>query len=143
MWPRIGPVPTCGVCYTAACLLAYVVCWRIARRYALSRRVGLPISIVSSIGGIVGSKILYDVLNPPWDWRALLTMKHYVGGGYWGGLLASLSLAVPAAWLLTSRKRAALDLVALAIPLPFILAKLGCFCNGCCYGRPCPWQHLR
>jgi len=141
MWPRIGSVPTYTVCYTAAVLLAYVAYWRVARRYALGWRVWLPISMVSSIGGIVGGKILYDLLNSTWDWRALLTLKHYLGGGYWGGLLASLLLAVPAAWSLTPRKRAALDLVALAIPLPFVLAKLGCFCNGCCYGRSCalPW----
>ena len=139
MWPRIGPLATCTVCYTAAYLLSYVVYWRIARRCALSWRVWLPICMLSSTSGMVGSKILYDLLHPPWDWPALLTVKHYLGGGYWGGLLASLAVAVPAACLLTPRKRAALDLVALAIPLPFILAKLGCFCNGCCYGRPCAW----
>jgi phosphatidylglycerol:prolipoprotein diacylglycerol transferase len=141
MWPRIGPLPTYAVCYTAAFLLAYVVYWQIARLYALSWRVWLPVSILSSIAGVVGSKILYDLLHPPCNWQALLTVEHYVHGGYWGGLLASLSLAVPAAWLLAPRKRAALDLVALVIPLLFILAKLGCFCNGCCYGRPCalPW----
>ncbi len=32
-------------------------------------------------------------------------------------------------------------LVALTIPIPWIAAKLGCFLNGCCHGRPCslPW----
>jgi len=141
MWPRIGPLHTAVVCYTAAYLLNYVVYWRIARRYALSWRVWLPVSILSSMAGVVGSRIFYDLLHSAWDWRALLSVKHYVNGGGWGGLLAYLLVATPAAWLLSPRKRAALDLVALVIPLPFILAKLGCFCYGCCYGRPCalPW----
>jgi phosphatidylglycerol:prolipoprotein diacylglycerol transferase len=143
MWPRIGPLPTIVFCYTAAFLLHYVVCWRIARRYALSWRVWLPISILFSIGGVVGSRILGVLVYSPGDWQVLFTVKHYlrVRGVGWGGLLAYLLLAVPAAWLLTPRKRAALDLVALTIPLPFILAKWGCFCNGCCYGLPCalPW----
>ena len=32
-------------------------------------------------------------------------------------------------------------MVVLTIPVPFILAKLGCLLNGCCYGRACslPW----
>jgi hypothetical protein len=39
------------------------------------------------------------------------------------------------------RRPATLDLVALTIPIPWMAAKLGCFLNGCCHGRPCslPW----
>ena len=133
MWPRIGPLPTIAVCYTTAFLLHYVVCWQVARRYALSWRVWLPISVLCSIAGVVGSRIFGILVYSPGDWRALFTVQHYVRlcGVGWGGLLAYLLVAVPAACLLTPRKRAALDLVALTIPLPFILAKLGCFCNGC------------
>jgi len=34
-----------------------------------------------------------------------------------------------------------LDLVALTLPIPMILAKIACLMNGCCYGAPCdlPW----
>ena len=136
MWPRIGPLPTIVLCYASAFLLHYVVCWRIARRYALSWRVWLPISVLFSIAGSVGSRTLGVLEYSPQNWQVLFTVKHYtrVYGVGWGRLLAYLLLAVPAAWLLTSRKQAALDLVALTIPLPFVLAKMGCFCNGCCYG---------
>ena len=50
-------------------------------------------------------------------------------------------LALPLAWLLGKRKPAAVDLVVLPLPVPLILAKLGCLLNGCCYGQPCsmPW----
>jgi phosphatidylglycerol:prolipoprotein diacylglycerol transferase len=42
---------------------------------------------------------------------------------------------------LSKQRRAALDLIALSIPIPWIFAKLGCLFNGCCYGRECsmPW----
>ncbi len=58
-----------------------------------------------------------------------------------GGLLAYLCLSVPLALVVSIRKRAALDLVALSIPIPWIFAKLGCLFNGCCYGKACamPW----
>ena len=54
---------------------------------------------------------------------------------------AYLALAIPAAILLSARQAAVLDLVALTIPIPWMLAKLGCLLNGCCYGRPTtlPW----
>jgi phosphatidylglycerol:prolipoprotein diacylglycerol transferase len=59
----------------------------------------------------------------------------------WGGLLAYFALAMFVVLLAGARRPAALDLVALTIPIPWIAAKLGCFFNGCCYGRPCslPW----
>jgi phosphatidylglycerol---prolipoprotein diacylglyceryl transferase len=43
--------------------------------------------------------------------------------------------------MLSRQRRAALDLVATTVPVPWMGAKLGCLLNGCCYGRPCslPW----
>jgi phosphatidylglycerol:prolipoprotein diacylglycerol transferase len=38
--------------------------------------------------------------------------------------------------VLSADRRAALDLVALATPVPMAIAKIACLCNGCCYGRP-------
>jgi phosphatidylglycerol:prolipoprotein diacylglycerol transferase len=62
-------------------------------------------------------------------------------GGLWGGLLVYLCLSVPLVLILSKHRLAALDLIALAIPIPWIFAKLGCLFNGCCYGRECslPW----
>ncbi len=59
----------------------------------------------------------------------------------WGGLLAYCALAVPAVLLLSKQRAAALDLTALTVPVPWIAGKLGCLCQGCCYGRPTslPW----
>jgi phosphatidylglycerol:prolipoprotein diacylglycerol transferase len=90
---------------------------------------------------IIGAKLLYDLRHPPLDVAALFRSEHYMGGGLWGGLLPYFALAVPAVLLLSTQKLRALDLVAQAIPAPWIAAKLGCFFNGCCHGRPCtlPW----
>jgi len=92
-------------------------------------------------GMTVGAKALYDVQHRQLDLRALLSMQHYVVGGLWGGLLAYIVLAVPLALILAKRRRPALDLVALSIPIPWIFVKLGCLFNGCCYGKACsmPW----
>jgi phosphatidylglycerol:prolipoprotein diacylglycerol transferase len=90
---------------------------------------------------IFGAKILYDIQNAQFDLRALLSIRHYMQGGLWGGLLAYFILALPLALILAKNKRAALDLVALSIPIPWIFAKLGCLFNGCCYGKASslPW----
>ncbi|MBP7051690.1 MAG: prolipoprotein diacylglyceryl transferase [Phycisphaerae bacterium] len=137
MWPRIGPIATYGIMYLVGILLHFVLSRRVARRYGLKRRVWLTVSICYLLGMIVGAKVLYDIRSGQLDLPALLQAEHWTGGGLWGGLLAYFALAVPLALLLSRQRASALDLVAVTIPIPWIAAKLGCFLNGCCYGRPC------
>jgi len=141
MWPRIGPVATYGVLYLIGIVLHFVLSWRIAKRHRLPRRVWLTVSLCYMFAMVVGAKLLYDLRHSQLNVSALLQAEHWLGGGLWGGLLAYFPLAVPAVLLLAAHRRAALDLVALTIPIPWSAAKLGCFLNGCCHGRPCslPW----
>jgi phosphatidylglycerol:prolipoprotein diacylglycerol transferase len=141
MWPTIGPVRTYGLLYLTGIILHFVLSWRIAKRYGLKRRVWIAVSTCYFLGMMLGAKLLYDLRHGSVDLRALFQAEHWLQGGLWGGLLAYFALAVPAVFLLTRRRRAALDLIAVATPVPWIMAKLGCLFNGCCYGRPCslPW----
>lgn len=141
MWPRIGPIPTYGMLYLLGMIVHFWVSRRVGKRLGLTRRVWIAVSVCYFVGMTFGAKLLYDVHHSQFDLTALLQVKHYMGGGFWGGLLAYVVLAAPLAALLANRKRAALDLVALTIPIPWSVAKLGCLLNGCCYGRPSslPW----
>ena len=55
--------------------------------------------------------------------------------------MAYLALAVPAMLILIPSKPIGLDLVALALPIPLLVTKVGCLLNGCCYGMASsmPW----
>ncbi len=141
MWPRIGPVATYGLLYLVGIVLHFVLSWRIARRLGLPRRVWLTVSFCYLLGMLFGAKLLYDARHGQLDIAALFQAQHWLDGGLWGGLLAYFALAMLAVLLAGVRRPAALDLVALTIPIPWIAAKLGCLLNGCCYGRPCslPW----
>ena len=135
MYPRIGPVPTYSIFYVLSILSHFLVCYLIAKRLGLRRRVWIVVGICYMEGMIVGAKILYDIQNAQFDLRALLSIRHYMEGGVWGGLLAYFILALPLALILAKNRRAALDLVAMSIPTPWIFTKLGCLFNGCCYGK--------
>lgn len=141
MWPQLGPVRTYGVFYLLGSVLHFIVGRRLAKRYGLRRRVWIVAGICYLLGMTIGAKVLFDIRHGHLDISALLQAGHYMQGGLWGGLLAYFALAVPAVLLLTGNRRPALDLVAESLPVPWILAKLGCFFNGCCHGRPCslPW----
>jgi phosphatidylglycerol:prolipoprotein diacylglycerol transferase len=88
-----------------------------------------------------GAKLLFDLRSGQINTNVLFLPQHWLAGGLWGGLLAYFALAVPAVILLSRPRAAALDLVATTIPVPWMVAKLGCLLNGCCHGRSCslPW----
>ncbi len=137
MWPRIGPVPIYGVLYGISILSYFLIACLIARCLGLRRRVWIVAGICYMEGMTVGAKVLYDLQQGQFDFSLLLNIRHYMEGGLWGGLLAYFVLAVPLVLLLAKHRRAALDLVALSIPVPWIFVKLGCLFNGCCYGQKC------
>ena len=141
MWPEIGPIPTYGVLYVLGIVVHFYVSWRVAHRLNLERRVWIAVSLCYLVGMIPAAKLLYDIRQSQFDLTVVFNLKHYLEGGLWGGLLAYLLLAIPVTLLLTGGRRTALDLIAVSVPIPWALAKLGCVLNGCCHGRPCslPW----
>jgi len=141
MWPRIGPVATYGVLYLLGIILHFIIARRVAHRLGLRRRVWIMASVCYMLGMIPGAKFLYHLRTAGFDPMVIFSIKHYIQGGLWGGLLAYMPLAIPVTLLLDRNKRAALDLVAVSVPIPWAIAKLGCLLNGCCYGTPCslPW----
>jgi phosphatidylglycerol---prolipoprotein diacylglyceryl transferase len=142
VFPKCGPVPTYAIFYIAGIIAYLLIMMYLASRMGLRRRLAWAIGLCYSLGMVVGAKVLYDLLHDDFSWRGLISVRHYMGGGMWGGPLAYLALAVPlalAAGRDKGEKRGALDSIALALPFPLILAKIGCFCNGCCWGKPCTW----
>ena len=93
------------------------------------------------LGMIPGAKFLFYARHFGFDPTVIFSARHYIQGGLWGGLLAYMPLAIVATLLLAKNKRAGLDLVAVSVPIPWAMAKLGCLLNGCCHGKPCslPW----
>lgn len=89
-------------------------------------------------GGIVGSRLAYVVANWSYYRAAPLEIVRIDQGGlifYGGFLLASAALVIFArhhrvpVWHLA-------DFAIPALAIGHALGRLGCFLNGCCYGRP-------
>ena len=141
MYPWIGPIPTYSILYILSIISHFLMCYFIAKRFGLRRRVWIVSGICYMVGMTVGAKMLYDIRSAQFDLRALLSIRHYMQGGLWGGMLAYFILAVPLALILAKNRRAAIDLVAMSIPIPWVFAKIGCLFNGCCYGKASslPW----
>lgn len=141
MWPTIGALRTYMVFYIASMIAhVWLAIW-LCRKRGVTWRAGLGLGLCYIWGMSAGAKILYDLLNSRFDWHNYIDIGYYFEDGMWGGPLAYLAVAVPAAVLFASDRRMMLDVVVLTLPLPMILAKVACFVNGCCYGAESsmPW----
>ncbi len=141
MFPKLGPVPVYACVYWLSLLVYPGVCYFFTRRLHIRRRVWIPLSICYVFGMTAGAKVLFDIQHGHFSLGALFTWHHWMAGGMWGGPLAFLALAVPLVLVLSRDKRICLDLIALSLPVPMMIAKVACVCHGCCYGRQCalPW----
>ncbi|MBI4580542.1 MAG: prolipoprotein diacylglyceryl transferase [Planctomycetes bacterium] len=139
MFPKVGPIPTYGILYFGAIALHFVLILLFGRRVQVRWYIAAALGLCFVVGMTVGAKALFDVLHGGLRPRLLVSTAHYMQGGMWGGPLAYLAMAVPLACLLTARRGAAMDAIAWSLPLPMILAKLGCLCQDCCHGRACDW----
>ncbi|MFC1760590.1 prolipoprotein diacylglyceryl transferase family protein [Planctomycetota bacterium] len=138
---KMRQIKAYGWLYLLGFILHFVVAWRMAKKLKLRRRVAIAVSLCYVVGMIAGAKFLHHWHHIGFDPWVIFRYQEYVRGGLWGGMLAYLVLVVPVVVLFTQRKRAGLDLAALALPVPWALGKIGCLCNGCCNGQPTslPW----
>jgi len=129
---------------TALGFLAAVLHWS-----WLGKRQGYPAGLASEIGiwvmvsGIVGARLAYVIANLPDYAGDPLQIIRIDRGGliYYGGFIgAFLGICY-----LAHRKNEPLwrlgDFVITAVPLGHAIGRVGCFLNGCCFGKACdlPW----
>ena len=139
---KLGPLTFYS--YGLMLAAAYLVSTSLAVRYA--RRSGAKIQsdefmnlfFFSLIGGVLGARFLY--ISTHWDYYAvnphqILRLDH--GGLIWyGGFLAGFLVSVT---YLKFKKLSFLETVDLASPylaLAYAIGRIGCFLNGCCFGKP-------
>jgi len=142
---QFGPITL--YTYGAAMALAFLTTVGLAAhatRHQLKAAVPIAPSLVvdwgcwTMVGGVLGGRLLYVLLN--WQLYAvrpveLLALWHgglVWYGGFLGGLLAQT--------LFFARRRipllAGTDQIIPFVALGHAIGRLGCFANGCCYGKP-------
>ena len=119
--------------------LAVVVSFFNAKRHGVDPWTVVDMALWLFIGGLLGSRLLYVILNwgdyaggPLWKlvatWEGGVSFYGAIGGGF-----------LTAVWF-TYRSKVSLarfaDTVAPGIALAACIGRLGCFLNGCCYGLP-------
>lgn len=93
------------------------------------------------LGGVVGARLFFIILNFAdfaADPKEIIMIAN--GGLAWqGGLIVGAIAGV----LFVKKRKLSLwvmaDLAAPYLALGQAIGRIGCFFNGCCYGRECPW----
>lgn len=137
------PLQSFGLCVGLGVLLAWMVVDRLMKPKDMSSLILLVV-----FAGILGARLAHVIEywhQDGFDTNVLRAFKFWEGGlVFYGGLLAAI-----AAFLIWWRVRkeeffANADVLAVALPLGHAFGRLGCFFNGCCWGRPSQaWYAVR
>lgn len=142
----IGPftIHMYGLMFGLGYLAAYLIsCYR-AKKKGLSEDILWGILICAILGTLVGSRLLYYIVNLPsifkdpsilWDFR----------NGYvvYGGIIAGVLFGILYCKIKKAPFLKYLDLVMPSVSVAQGIGRIGCFCAGCCYGKETSsWFHI-
>jgi phosphatidylglycerol:prolipoprotein diacylglycerol transferase len=132
---------TYGVFVAIAFIVSTVLLSREAKRTGQNEDIIYNLCVLLLISGIVSARLFYIFLN--WDYFAgdlaeIFKINH--GGLVWfGGLIGA---AMSALIFMKYKKLSVVSTLDLFVPyvaLGQAIGRLGCFFNGCCYGREAEW----
>ncbi|MDP6439192.1 MAG: prolipoprotein diacylglyceryl transferase [Candidatus Brocadiia bacterium] len=137
-WGGHFSIPAYGFLIMCGFLVALAVARRRGRRLGINPDHIMDAALASLLGGIIGSRLFYVIFFAPeivWD-NPLRIFAIWEGGlVFYGGVIGG----GVALFLTMARKglpvRRTLDVILSAVPLAHAFGRLGCFMNGCCFGK--------
>jgi phosphatidylglycerol:prolipoprotein diacylglycerol transferase len=109
-----------------------------ARTTCCSRETAADLSVLAMIAGIVGARLLYVLQNWGHFRNRLGEIVRIDHGGlvFYGGFIAAAMAVGLFCWRRKLSPLAVGDLFAPALAAGHAFGRVGCFLNGCCFGRP-------
>lgn len=140
---QIGPfvVYSYGLMLALAVLTASYLTAREAQKHGIARDAVYDLAFWTVLWGILGARVFFVFLNLDYFSQFPLEILMLQKGGLaWQG---SLVAGVMAGVFFIRRKKlplfVLLDIAAPFIALGHAIGRIGCFLNGCCYGKPSSW----
>lgn len=136
------PIYSYGFMLMLAFLAGTALAWRRGLRVGIPGQVVLDIALYAVIAGIIGARLAYILFEHVPDPTAhpLFDLVAIWKGGlvFQGGLVMALGVCL---WYLAAHRLSpgqVADLFAPGIALGIALGRVGCFLNGCCWGKLAP-----
>jgi phosphatidylglycerol---prolipoprotein diacylglyceryl transferase len=132
-----------GLMMALAILVAAVAIYREAPREKLNPDHVLEAVIIAALSGLIVSRILYIILN--WEYYSgqpfSVFFTRFAGLTFYGAMFGgAIGLYFWSAWRKFGFLKMA-DLLGPYLALGYAFGRVGCFLNGCCYGKEStvPW----
>ena len=142
--PYLGsfPIRTYGLMVVIGFLAGWrLAVWR-AKKERLPEEVFLDFGLWGLIGGVIGARLFHFVQNYEayrtfWDFFKIWQGGLVFYGGFFGAVVANIIFIKKKGLPL----RKTLDVAAPSLALGLGFSRIGCFLNGCCFGKPTnlPW----
>lgn len=127
-----------GTVLALAFILVLVLMVHRGKKHGMSPQMIYDLNVFIIVGGLIGARLAYVILN----WEEFshqpleILMIHRGGLVFYGSLLGGMLFL----WIYLKRHKMPFlkmaDLMAPLLALGHGIGRLGCFLNGCCYGRP-------
>lgn len=138
-------IPTFYLVQSLALFLClFFLSLRVEANKAFERKTAFDLCILIMISGFLGGRLFHVLYEEPaYYWQYPSQILQFWNGGYvyFGGLI----LALISSFLFLKYKRESFlhwgDFLAPVLSLMYALGRIGCFFEGCCYGKYCdlPW----
>lgn len=140
---QIGPftLRSFGLMAALGFLAAYFVVRRFSERIAgIPRDDSSQLLVFAMVGGALGARLAYvaEHWSAEFAGQPVIEVFRFDRGGlmFYGGLGGAIVALACLARLRRCAFQDLIDLSAIALPLGHAFGRVGCFLNGCCYGRP-------
>jgi phosphatidylglycerol:prolipoprotein diacylglycerol transferase len=150
MYPELFEIPfvhltvkSYGLMMVIGFLVAVYVIRSLSRNITPNPQMITNAALYSLIAGVVGARLFYVVHHHSefqGDWHTFFAIWH---GGLelLGGVIFTLAVIIAYLYYHKLPVRRYLDILAIGLMLALALGRIGCFLNGCCFGKPTnlPW----
>lgn len=127
-----------GVFVAAGVLASSMVFQKISCRYGYPPQLTSSIIFWVVIWGLIGGRLLHIGVHLPYYYRHPFDIIRIRNGGLAveGAVISALIFIIVYSRIKRFNLKEMLDIISLATPLGQAIGRIGCFLNGCCYGRP-------
>ncbi len=140
---RSTPIYSYGFFVALGVLAVFLLADRRAARFGIPQGIAVDLIFLLFVAGIAGGRMLYVWQNIE-DYRHSLWKGFLIqeGGLVWyGGFIFAVAAGLVYVYWRRQSVLKLLDFFAPLVPLAHGIGRIGCFLNGCCYGRETngPW----
>jgi len=150
MYPELIKIPllnvtvkSYGLMMVIGFLVAVTIIRRLSRDITPNPQMITNAALYALVGGVVGARLFYVIhYHELFRGRPLAVLAIWQGGlELLGGVL--LAITIICCYLLYHKLplRRYLDILAIGLMAALVFGRIGCFLNGCCFGKPTtlPW----